>query len=442
MMKKFILLFVTLASLAACKKDRPESTTVDLQVQLSSALSLADQQSFPFDQVKVTLINLRNQSTSELTPDASGKLTFTGIAAGDYNINAAVTLSRSDYEALTGTDPGADVSFNASQNNLNIPVGFSETISLELVNGTSGAFLIKQVYYAGSDTKNGANFRDQFLEIYNNTDEVLYADGLYVSRLWGKQRPEDKADYYQENGQLDWSKSRGMPSDIDANKDYVYLRDLFQVPGSGNEYPVNPGESIIIAQNALNHKVPFTNNKGDEVSVKDPDLTVDLSDADFEVYYGDIPGKTPFATDIDNPSVPNMLPINYDGNDWILDSNGKDSYIIFKAENGLDVTTLNAYYEPLIAEPGPSAKTYIQLPVDAIMDAVEAQPNLAEDRIPKKLRPDFDAGFAFVTLGRYSSQAIIRKTERTEGGRKILKDTNNSTEDFVVIKANPRGFAD
>lgn len=440
-MKKLLLLFVTLASLAACKKDRPETSTVDLQVQVSSSITAAEDQDFPFADVQVTLTNLRNQSTSVLAPDASGKLVFSGIAAGDYNINAAVTISRTDYAALSGTDPGADVSFNASQNNLSIPVGFSETLQLELVNGTSGRFLIKQVYYAGSSTKDGAVFRDQFIEIYNNTGEVLYADGLYVSRLTGKQSKPDGKEHYQANGQLDWSKSPDMPADIDANKDYVYLRDLFQIPGSGSQYPVNPGESIIIAQNAMNHKIPFTNNSGKEVSVNNPDLTIDLSGADFEVYFGDIPGHKLFASDIDNPSVPNMNVVKYEGNDWILDNNGRDSYIIFKTPDDLDVNSLPSYYQPSLSAPVESTKKYTQLPVDVIMDAVEVQPNLADDRIPKKLRPDFDAGFTFVSQGSYSSQAVIRKTADTENGRKILKDTNNSAEDFVVQKVNPRGFS-
>ncbi|MNL40789.1 hypothetical protein D3C87_1631620 [compost metagenome] len=75
------------------------------------------------------------------------------------------------------------------------------------------------------------------------------------------------------------------------------------------------------------------------------------------------------------------------------------------------------------------------------MDALEIQPNTAGARLPKKLGPSQDAGFSFVPLGAYSSQAVIRKTEGNNNGVIKLKDTNNSTEDFVFIKANPFGFA-
>lgn len=53
---------------------------------------------------------------------------------------------------------------------------------------------------------------------------------------------------------------------------------------------------------------------------------------------------------------------------------------------------------------------------------------------------EVDAQFTFVPEGTYSSYAVIRKTQTTINGRKILKDTNNSAEDFVSQKANPRGF--
>ncbi|WP_409517006.1 DUF4876 domain-containing protein, partial [Empedobacter sp.] len=52
-----------------------------------------------------------------------------------------------------------------------------------------------------------------------------------------------------------------------------------------------------------------------------------------------------------------------------------------------------------------------------------------------------DAGYAYLTAGSYTSTSIIRKTQKTINGRIILKDTNNSTNDFVNIKAEPKIFA-
>ncbi|UZJ63016.1 DUF4876 domain-containing protein [Sphingobacterium sp. KU25419] len=195
----------------------------------------------------------------------------------------------------------------------------------------------------------------------------------------------------------------------EANTDYVYLRDLFMIPGDGHTYPIDPGKSIVIAQNALNHKVPFVGNNGVETPIRDPELTVDLSKATFETYFGDIPGKKPFASDINNLDIPNVEVLDYVGNDWILDNPGRDGYVIFKRSNREEVLALKDYAVPSLKPPAASEKTYKQLPVRWIMDALEIQPNTAGARLPKKLGSSQDAGFSFVPLGAYSSQAVIRK---------------------------------
>lgn len=441
-MKKLALFLIAAMGFTACKKDGPDIAPVDLTIQLSHSLQLDDPTAFPYDEVSVTLKNLQNGSETLQHAGSNGQVTFAGIPAGRYDVVVAITISQADYLQLTGVDPGADVALNASALQQEIFVGFDTPIELTLISGTQGAFVLKQIYYAGSDNREGALYRDQFIEIHNNTREVLYADGMYIARLWGRQRTDREDRHFQANGQLDWSKSQGMPGNIDANRDYVYLRDLLRIPGDGSSYPVQPGESIIIAQNALNHQTPFTGNNGREYSVRNPDLTVDLSGADFEAHYGNLPGETPFATDIDNPQVPNMEVIKYTGNDWILDNLGRDSYVIFRAEDGLDVSQLPQYHEPLLIEPDASDNKFIQLPVSVIMDAVEAQTTPTDTRIPKKLQPQQDAGYAFVTGGSYSSQAIMRRIKGVVEGRMVLQDSNNSATDFVSIKANPRGFAE
>lgn len=437
-MKTRYLLSLFLLPFLSCKKDGPGIQPIDIQVNLSYASQELNSQLGVGD-VELKLTSQASGNTTVFKP-TNGVVVLSGISPGKYDIVASVTIKQADYNAATGNASPDDVTFNASIKGQ--VLDHSSAIELQLMAGVVGDFVIKQIYYAGSHNVDGALFRDQFVEIYNNTDRTLYADSLYIARTWGRQRTDASAVHYQTNGQLDWSKSVGMTMGTDANTDYVYLRDLFMIPGNGKTYPVEPGKSIVIAQNALNHKVPFTNNSGKEVPIKNPDLTVDLSKANFEVHYGDIPGHKLFATDINNGDVPNMDIIAYDGNDWILDNLGRDSYVIFKKSNRAEVTALKSYNEPLLAIPGSGATWYIQLPNDWVMDGVEAQPTLPSSRIPKKLAASLDAGYAFVTAGSYSSQSIIRKVDKTVNGVRRLKDTNNSTEDFVVIKANPWGFAD
>lgn len=436
MKTRYLLPFLLLPFLA-CKKDGPTIQPIEVQVNLSYAdKPLNTQLDLQLAELKLTNLSTGN---SKVFKPADGLVTMAGLAPGRYDIDVSVTITKERYKDLTGIEKAEDVVFNASLKNYNLD--FSTTIDLELVTGLIGDFVIKQIYYAGSDIQEGAVFRDQFVEIHNNTDRVLYADSLYIARAWGRQGTKAGEYHYQGNGQMDWSKSASNTIGGAANTDYVYLRDLFMVPGNGKSHPVQPGKSIVIAQNALNHKVPFVGNNGKEVGVRNPDLTVDLSKADFEVHYGDIPGKKLFASDIDNLNVPNMEILAYDGNDWILDNLGRDSYVVFRRSSRTEVDALNDYYAPQLSAPGSNADKFKQLPNSWIMDAVEVQPTLASDRIPKKLHPTVDAGFNFVTGGKYSSQSLIRKTERNDNGVIKLKDTNNSTEDFVVIKANPWGFA-
>ena len=81
---------------------------------------------------------------------------------------------------------------------------------------------------------------------------------------------------------------------------------------------------------------------------------------------------------------------------------------------------------------------YDTFPAKYIIDAVEVEAVVAADQTPRRLPMAFDSGAASITGGQYSSQSIIRKTAKTVGGRRVLKDTNNSRTDFgFLTKANP-----
>ncbi|WP_212003886.1 DUF4876 domain-containing protein [Chitinophaga sp. HK235] len=93
-----------------------------------------------------------------------------------------------------------------------------------------------------------------------------------------------------------------------------------------------------------------------------------------------------------------------------------------------------------LPDAGPTEdKTYFSMPKSAleIYDAVEIQPSDLASRVPKRLSVELDAGFSYVPNGKYSSQALLRKTHKTINGRVVLQDTNNSILDFVTIKADP-----
>lgn len=394
----------------------------------------------PIAKVKLTFKNNKNNKENIYSTQTDGTFSLDSISPGSYDISASIEISAAQYSALTGEAVSKNVIFNASEKARTITIQKDQSINLKLIAGPTGPWVIKQIYFAGSNTTTGASFRDQFIEIYNNSDSVLYADSLYIGEALGIQNFTAVNIYRQTNSQYDWSKAQGMPTDIDANNDYVYTRALLMIPGTGKQYPVQPGKSIVLAQTAVNHKAPFTGSDGKVIAARDPSLTIDLSGADFEAYYAPFLPR-PLASDIDNPLVPNVDVLSYNGTDLILETSGRMGYIIFKNPGTTPIKDLPKYPYPTIAPPSASADRYYQIPRSFIIDAVETQTNVSTSRVPKKLVASLDALYTYVPNGIYSSQSVIRKTEAIINGRIILKDTNNSAEDFDFLPlANPRGF--
>lgn len=426
------MLAATLLFAGSCKKDKlNEVVPVEATFQLNFTPELKDL-GISLLNTEVTITNKSDGKVNKAKSDENGKVVFASIAPGNYSVVAALLVSAADYSTATGTITTEDVAFNGSAEGA---LTSNTTLNIELKAGKLGDWIIKQVYYGGSSTSNGATFRDQFIEIYNNSNQTLYADSLYVSQVFGKNTRVSSIDtsnpIYQPNGQLNWANALNMTS-TSPNTNFVYLRTLWRIPGSGKEYPVKPGESIIIAQNGLNHKASYVGANGTTITVKDPSLTVDLSKADFETYHGNVPGINPLASDIDNPTVKNMQVLITDGDrDMILNSNGYEAIIVFKSKtNPLD---LPGFASPETRTITTTSTLYKQLPVGLVIDGVDIAHTTAASRAAKRLPDVIDAGFTFTLAGSYSSQSIIRKTSKTVAGRRILRDSNNSTTDFDYL---------
>ncbi|WP_343307488.1 DUF4876 domain-containing protein [Chitinophaga niabensis] len=441
MRKLFNGVFIAALSLAvACKKDTPVAQPVTLTVKVSyntedKALNL------PVEKSKVTISNNTNGQTYNAETNAQGEAVFQSIAPGNYSATVTLSFTAANYTQITGIPVTQDVQFNSSKTGTAI----TQNTSFEMVlsSGRIGNLVIKQLYYAGSHTSRGASFRDQFVEIYNNSNEVIYMDSLYIGNGQANNTKLSAGGV-----PFDWSKSIDMPTNIgNPTKDYVYARYLFMIPGTGKQYPLNPGESMVLAQTGINHGQIYNDQNGDQISIIDPTLTVDLSNAAFEtnlVEYNraqatDPTKFKPYRYDLDNPAVKNMEVV-YAGtyNDWVFDATGREDLFIFKTNE--DPRKWKSYPDPEVL-PGdlkPDTKHFPQIPARYILDAMEIIHAVPASRIPKRLQDALDAAGVSVTGGQYSSQSLVRKTLKTVNGRRILQDTNNSANDFVTkTKADP-----
>ncbi|MCL1670683.1 DUF4876 domain-containing protein [Elizabethkingia sp. HX XZB] len=447
-MKRIItLLLLSLLVVVGCRKDddfgsdqgiRPVSFTVSVKYDQSKFPNMANKGA-----AKVT-VNLENTATgAKITgvTDDNGELKLDAVMPGDYNITSELKMPKTDYEKMFGESTNYEtVHFGGSQEKVKVNANISSTI-MQISSGNIGDLVIKQYYYAGSDSKLGALFRDQFVEIHNNSSETIYADGLYIALIEGNVNNKG-ASYTLANGQYDWSQTAG--GGAAANTNFVYAGSVIRVPGNGIQYPILPGKSIVIAQTAINHKAPFDGNDGKSVSIQNPELTVDLSKADFEVYLGDYAkgqGKNPYQWDIQNVMVPDM-DIAFWANpvtDWILNLTHRPALAIFRASPE-QINSWQKFANPKT----PKGSLFLQIPKGLIIDGLDITDK--EQLAPKDLPTDIDATRNFINQGGlgladYTGMSLMRKTKETINGRVVLQDTNNSANDFVTVQANPRGYA-
>ena len=439
-----IALFLTMAIaalFAACSEnDAPEvsNASVKVSVKIDKTFEKAKAQ-----KVAITLRNINTGKETAYETTINGTVEMPNLPVDIYDITATYTLPANEYNEITGEKSTEDVLFSAASVGVQLRPNEETAINLELLRAsTTDDFVLKTIYYAGSDNKKAAGEDDRFIEIYNNSSRTLYADSLCLALTTmnrygfladGKPHPyKDKNIYTTPSGTFDWSKSEGMADVEGANSKYVYGDVVIMVPGSGKDYPIKPGESFIIAPFAQNYKQPFTTSSGKQVTPEWPDSTLDLSKAEFDVVY-------PGYEELDNKSAVNMVLIKKGSNKYMRPSrNGKEGYVLFRHPSP---SKLPEYRRPFVDPKRGSHFTYMQIPNASIIDAVEViNPNPDGYVSPKVFQKSLDASYAF-SKPDYSFRCITRKVSRVNDGRRILQDLNNSKLDFVEMIPNPKAFA-
>ncbi len=434
----WIVMLLAASFMTSCDRteDTPEVKSAAMKVNVSLTPEYAKA---PLGKVTIVLRNVSTGKESTATSEKGLPVEFKQLPVDIYDITATYSMSNEDYKNITGQDANKNtVLFSASQSGMQLEPGKIKEIDLVLSTSTTENFVFKTLYYGGSDSKKAAGDYDQFFEIYNNSNKTLYADSLCIAittmNRYGNGHPtQDKRYYYTEDGRYDWSKAEGMTLGEKANSDYYYASMLFMIPGNGKEHPVKPGESLVIARFATNFKSKYTNIRGTVVEVASPELTVDLSKADFEGAYE----RTKALT---NPNVPDLILIHKGNNTSMrLSSNGKEGYVLFRHPSP---SQLPIFVYPAIDPKKGSKSQFIQIPNANLIDAVEViSPTSTGYVSPKAIQKKDDAGYAYVKEGEYTSLALTRKISRMDGNRRVLQDINNSGIDFLTIKAEPRAFA-
>lgn len=389
-MKKFFafLLFVLILA-GGCTRKEPMSLT-DLRIETQLPAHFKPQVSYAHKEIILTSSSM----TYKFVTDQNGFLVIPELIPDVYTINTSWELSGSEYKALITEEvlieDKAKVLLSATLQN--IPLFTTDHLTLLLERFILKDLLISKIYYSGTKDNMDRNYTaDAFVEIFNNSDEVVYIDGKYLALTESKSPPAF------------------LPAD-DPN--YIYTRQIVRFPGQGTDYPVLPGKSIVIAaRSARDHRVNASKS-------------VDLSDADFEVKDTDGMGNPAVKALTMYSSSTSLRNLN-------LISGGPNAIFLFETEE-------NVLDWPEFYTPGSSTgERFRQVPVSTVIDGVETLRNSAgtgPNPSLKRLHNHIDAGFSFISaLSGYVNESIERKVSRIEDGRIILQDTNNSTVDFVVI---------
>ena len=340
--------------------------------------------------VKITNVQTGREYTQ--TTNAAGTALF-DIRGGSYNI--MVSFSEDRDVNVDGFMFKKTVLFNGSVNSQTITASGNElAIPLQYSIAKEG-FIIKELYTSGSKTPAGKSYgADKFYEVYNNSDKVLYSDGLCFGAVYPT-TTNKPTPYVDANGKL-----------LDRIPVWSFV---CIVPGTGKEHPIQPGKSFVVALSGLNHKADPNGNPN----------SFDLSKADWEMYVD----KGMYA---DVPSVPNILMQRITaGTAMSLDVAGQVS-ILFRLPAG-DLQTIFTDTNNFLKVVGSSFNCFM-VPKSWVIDGVE-NARLAPEGVFKRLHDEIDVSY-IQTRGSSEKVSITRKVSEVVNGRTIYKDTNNSAEDF------------
>ena len=270
-----------------------------------------------------------------------------------------------------------------------------------------GKLVIGKVFYAGSTRLNGATPKNYlchlYIELYNNSAETIDVAGTYVAMA-----------------NTDAAANAWAAVDMTGDKaGMAVFKQVFQIP-AGSPVVMEPGKSLVITNCAIDHS--------DIAEGK-----VDLSNAEFELKSANA------AFNFHSDAVPAMT-IAYSANasqDYINFMNpGPDGIALFKADT--DIANCAKTY-PKGKETG---NQYLVIPMANSIDAVDIVKQKTPSADDKRFTDAYDAGFTCTADPNvFNCQAVARKVVSNDGSRKVLQDTNNSSDDFESLwNVQPRVY--
>ncbi|MBF1385779.1 DUF4876 domain-containing protein [Prevotella aurantiaca] len=390
-----MLLLAICFSFVSCSDDKNDATTTSSAViNLEMPMTIQDG---TLHNVKIIFTNKSTAQTytiEKVEKTANGyTATIENLPIGSYSVVAVGTANFSVDGQQTTTE------VKATNENVNIVENQSGNTIKLLFNVFTGkeGFVISEIFFRGTSRDGSSVYnRDQYFKITNNSDQTLYADSIII--MESAFRNDNPQTYLK-----------------DLRNDGFAANAIYMIPGNGNDVPVKPGESLLIALNAKDHKAVSS-------------TSFDLSKADFEFY----DESKVSIKDEDNPSVKNLDKwYCYTQSFFILNMHGNNAYAIAKIrgtkENFLKNNTYDAQYYAVNGKLMTTNAYFI--PNAWIIDAVNLsyKDNDHQWRVMSIL---LDKGYTYCSDNKNDKSGIGTAVVRKMANGKYA-DTNNSTEDFT-----------
>lgn len=387
---KIVVMFVMALAIACGCDDSLENSiqlySVEMQIDL------------PEDVQGVALSNERyefkNVSTGRSATFSSAEDIKVTVGLYDVTFTAEAEMPNGTVSTVEAFTQSVQVTGN------NVVVELKAYSSME-----SDDLVIAEVFFTGTLQSSGNQYLgDGYVKLYNNTDHVVYADGITLFE--SKFTTTQKYDY-----------------DPDIMDTAMTVQALYTVPGNGTDHPLQPGEYLTLADVAIDHRTANPNS-------------FDLSGADFEWY--DV-STSPSHLDIDNPEVPNLDKwYCYTLSFWVLHNRGFKAFGIARIPIDKEEYLADYWYTydyVIVVEAGtfPMSQSAYKLPNKWIVDVVNC--SVAAKYAWNVCDPSLDMGWTYCgTIDqdktRYFHSVRRKMLYLNDDGNPVLKDTNNSTEDF------------
>lgn len=393
-MKTYIYLFLVTAMTmfaSSCDDEFSSSATthdIDLKIEFPDDIDPAD--------LTDATVTFRNLSSGQFTEFSYPLTADVKLLPGIYDV---------EFSATIALDTGNTATVRAVTRSIQIISDATLVRLTAYCNIITDDLIISEVFFTGTLQNSGNQYYgDDYIKLYNNTDHVVYADGITLF----------------ESKFLTTQKLSFSPDIMDQA---VTVQAIYTIPGSGQEHPVNPGGYILLADVGIDHRNANPNS-------------FSLEHADWEWY--DV-SSSPDNLDIDSPDVPNLDKwYCYTRSFWMLHNRGYKAFGIARIPLDKDTYLKEyryAYEYDLVTNAGtfPMSQTAYKIPNDWVIDVVNC--SVESEWQWNVTSPRLDMGWAYCgNIGNDKSRffkAVRRKLLYIEDdGRIVLKDTDNSSVDF------------